>query len=339
MLSKHTNILGIKPNNSRSLVVVGIQQGFIVYKPYPELEKRVVSKLNGGIASASIFNKTNLFVLIGGGEKANRSSNYLVLWDEKNKNEISVVDLHKPIRNGFIAKDRMIVVCDREIMVLNYHGNKIVGRKITYCNSKGLCSISYTDEHPDNITIATLGLKKGEISIWNPRNDDYKQIEAHNGNITVIKLSPDGSLVATASENGTLIHVYDTKTCQEVHTLRRGSNVLANVGIHDICIRNDNKYLACSSTNGTIHIFDLCPDKEKNKNKKSVMYFASEYLPDYFSDNWSCIQHQTGSYSKCIMFFDPNNILHVFNFEDDYYRVEGSNYESLTRKKLHTNNI
>jgi len=67
-------------------------------------------------------------------------------------------------------------------------------------------------------------------------------------------LSPDGQLLATASEAGTLIRVFSTSNCAKVAELRRGVDPAY---IFSIAISPNSSMLAVTSDKSTLHIFDL----------------------------------------------------------------------------------
>ena len=335
-------ILDVKFSEDGNKIICGTKHGFIIYKLTPELEKITSHRFNKGVGKIDHLNKTNIISFIGGGKDPYKPLNISILWDLKTKKEFSVAEMTNPIQNVLIGFNARITLTMDKIEILTFKADKMIGSRSTYLNPKGICSMKTTgDELDPFMTIATLGIKKGEIAIWKPFDNFYNQIQAHLGEISNIKLSHDNSLVATASENGTNIHVFNTITGQLIHQLRRGTNLLANTGIHDICISNDNSLLACCSTNGTIHIFELNTNKDMNKNKKSLLYSVGDYLPGYFSSDWSFVQHHTGSTCKMICEFgtDKANTLHVITFEGDYFRVSGKKNEILTRKKLYVNDL
>jgi hypothetical protein len=67
-------------------------------------------------------------------------------------------------------------------------------------------------------------------------------------------LSADGQLLATASEQGTLIRVYSTSNCTKVAELRRGVDPAY---IFSIAISPNSSMLAVTSDKSTLHVFDL----------------------------------------------------------------------------------
>lgn len=86
----------------------------------------------------------------------------------------------------------------------------------------------------------------------------FKKIFAHNGQLECTALSNDGSLVATASDKGTIIRVYATsESCDRpLKEFRRGHTQAV---IKDIKFSPDNRVLAVVSGNGTCHLFGLDP--------------------------------------------------------------------------------
>lgn len=319
-------------NNIVTNLTCCTDQGYIVYGLQPDLEKKLyVSELDGGVGIMKMFNKTNIIVMVGGGANPFKSKDTLVLWDQLKKQSIIEIDMKEQIKNVLINKETIIAILEKKVCLFNWAGS-LLDTKITYANEKGLCVINM-----DLNVIATLGTKKGEIAIWKPNNDLYKTIEAHCTNIEAIAISANGKLVASASETGTLIRIFDTETGILNYEFRRGSN---SANINDICFNHNSTLLACSSGNGTIHIFDIYNDPNVTKNTMSFLSGLKSYLPKYFSSQWGFKQININNFEKSICVFDENNDLHVACFDGNYYKIEGKNNEftNMIQGGLHINN-
>lgn len=70
-------------------------------------------------------------------------------------------------------------------------------------------------------------------------------------------MNDDSTLIATASEKGTLINVYDLPSAQKLHTLRRGSTpaTIHSLSFAPVSVRPP--LLAASGSHGTVHVFKL----------------------------------------------------------------------------------
>ena len=79
-------------------------------------------------------------------------------------------------------------------------------------------------------------------------------IPAHSSPLHALDLSPDGEILATASETGTLVRIFSTSNCARIGELRRGVDPAI---IYSIAISPSSALLAVSSDKSTLHIFDL----------------------------------------------------------------------------------
>lgn len=318
-------------NNICTNLTCSTDQGYIVYGLSPNLEKKLFMDMEGGVGVMNMFKKSNIVILVGGGTKPFKSKDTLLLWDQLSKQTLLEIDMKEPINNVLITKDHIIVVLEKKICLYTWAAS-LIDTKITYSNEKGLCAINMKLN-----TIATLGTKKGEISIWKPENDTYKTIQAHNTNIEAITISNDGNLVATASEKGTLIRVFDTRKCELKHEFRRGA---MGTNIYDICFNHSCTLLACTSANSTIHIFDICDNPDNTKNTTSYLSSIKGFLPKYFSSQWGFRQINIDDGSKSVCIFDENNDLHIATYNGKYYKIIGKNndFNTIVDGELHINN-
>ncbi len=72
----------------------------------------------------------------------------------------------------------------------------------------------------------------------------------------------DGSMLATASDKGTLIRIFNVEKGTFLLEVRRGSE---RADIYSISFDPLSKFIACSSDRGTIHIFSLLTAHKKLK--------------------------------------------------------------------------
>lgn len=98
-------------------------------------------------------------------------------------------------------------------------------------------------------------VKNGDVILFNMQTlQPTMVIEAHKGEIAALTLSRDGTLLATASEKGTIIRVFSVETGSKVYQFRRGTYPTK---IYSMSFSDDNQFLAASSSSKTVHLFKL----------------------------------------------------------------------------------
>ena len=108
-----------------------------------------------------------------------------------------------------------------------------------------------------NAILAVPGQKPGTVQIDNldgPKNSLL--IPAHSNPLTQIVLNMDGTRLATASEKGTLVRIFDTKNGDQLKELRRGAD---KADIYCIAFHPTSTWICVSSDKGTVHIYGLSP--------------------------------------------------------------------------------
>jgi WD40 repeat protein len=148
------------------------------------------------------------------------------------------------------------------------------------------------------------------------------EIPAHTGKIQCLALNLQGTRLATASEKGTLLRIFDTSTGQKVGEMRRGSN---QARIYCINFNQNSTAIVVSSSSGTIHVFNL----EEQAREKNI----SQILPKYFSSHWSFAKFSipNGPSSICAFGSDNNSII-VISADGNYYKFLFNNKGEITRE-------
>ena len=91
-------------------------------------------------------------------------------------------------------------------------------------------------------------------------------IPAHSTPLRALELSPNGEVLATASETGTLIRIFSTSNCTRTGELRRGVD---HAEIFSISISPSSTLLAVTSDKATLHIFNLPHTSSHSRNSSA----------------------------------------------------------------------
>lgn len=139
----------------------------------------------------------------------------------------------------------------------------------------------------------------GQVSLVNIADDAQSQmrlIPAHTGPLAILSINMQGTMLATASDKGTLVRVFDTQTCLLLYELRRG---MSQARIHCVAFNRNSNLLCLTSHSRTLHIFSL-DGKSKSRSvtkhplksgEESICCFGNE-------DNTLIVISSRGVYTK-----------------------------------------
>ena len=203
---------------------------------------------------------------------------YFHFWDTVLAREITRYNLFEPIRGLRISPRFLVTVLEGRTVAFQYQtldknafnhsqGDQVnVGPDEVITAPNRPHSLHVTGHNPfalaclhDSLLILPAQ-SPGQLQLilLKPHIDTSTKrvLRAHKSAIRCMALSPDGQLLGTASEQGTLIRVFDTSTLDQVFEFRRGMDAAI---IHSIAFSPEKQWLACTSDKGTLHVFNLRP--------------------------------------------------------------------------------
>lgn len=329
------SILGVSFNQFVSHLTVGTEFGYMIYT-LDGFNRQVYRDKEGGVKIAKMLRKSNICFLVGGGDNPFSSNSTITMWDEKAEEIPMEIDMQRGIKNLFVCRDYIIVVTLSKIYVMNYEGSKLMDHHTYNNNEFGVCAVALDNKDPNNTPnlVATLGKKKGSILVWSTHNNgEEKEIQAHNTNIVALAISSNGNYVASASETGTIIKIWDTRNGNLVTEFRRGA---LSAIIHSLAFSPDCSYLACCSGNGSVHIFWFFAEISESQQASSNFAGVGEYLSDWFKAPRApvIVPINKTVYATCA--FDDTKQLHVATQGGHYYKISGKEFGEVTHKIIST---
>ncbi|CCM04827.1 uncharacterized protein FIBRA_07020 [Fibroporia radiculosa] len=291
------------------------QAGFAVYRAWPLqlLRKR---EITGGTLSAVIpLHTSSLLFLIGGGRSPRYPPNKVILWDDARGREVAELEFRERVR-GLACRRGWLVVALRRRVVVFQIGEVVTrfGEWDTCDNPRGLVAIA-TATHATLLAIP--GRQMGHVQLIHlppcpppeltgpppptppelpplpPTKHPASIIIAHQTALSAISVPPSGHLVATTSEQGTLIRIWNSNTGVRVREFRRGTD---KAEIYGVAFRPDEREVCVWSDKGTVHVFSLA-EASGSSNRRSTFSPLKPFmnLPGYLNSEWSYAQFRMPS--------------------------------------------
>ena len=196
---------------------------------------------------------TNIFGIVGCENNEEISENSLIIWDDSIGEPKNKLETGQKILNLKLKMDKIIVICFSKILIYNLKNFQYIRKIVTNENPKGLIGINFDNEKTIIVYLTEKEDNSLTIEDLNSPNST-KTLKPHNHKISNITLSHKGLLLATVSEEGRTIRIYDTHDGKLLQELHRGKNI---ADIKCISIDLKTHFIAASSDRCTIHIWSL----------------------------------------------------------------------------------
>lgn len=259
-----------------------------------------------------------------------------MIWDDHQNRCIGELSFRSEVKAVKLRRDKVVVVLEYKIYVYRFTDLKLEDHIETISNPKGLCALCPST----SCVLACPGLQKGHVRVELFDCKKTTLIGAHETALACLSVNLDGTRLASCSEKGTLIRVWDTMTGQLLQELRRGAD---RAEIYSMAFNANSSFLAVSSDRGTIHIFNIEEDPSAAQeqapnyplsgggdtttptNSKSTFSFLSNVLPrsicpKYISSEWSFAQFRVPDIRTICAFGQERNALIVVAADGTFFK-------------------
>jgi len=276
-------VLSASFNAQYSCFSVALESGFRVYSSHT-CEEKTSRRFGGGIGCAEMLGTTRYIALVGGGKQPKFPQNKVQIWNDATEKITTAVEFKTPVQRVRISQTHCIVVLLNTVCI--YKMSIPLEKHAEYetvNNPFGLCELGKD-------IVAFPGRTVGQVKLFDLNTSNVSIIPAHETPLRALAISKDGDLIATASEQGTLIRLWSFPSCTKVAELRRGVDPAA---IFSLAFSPNGKALAITSDKSTLHVFDLtaaidgAASNTDPKQHKWGVLSKIPLLPRQFSDTYS----------------------------------------------------
>jgi len=242
--------------------------------------------------------RCNLLALVGGGPSPRYPPNKVMIWDDHRGRCIGELSFRQRVLSVKLRRDRVAVALMDRVYVYNFSDLTLLDQIHTAPNPLGLLSlspdvggISHTGTGQSvGMVLACPSINRGGVRVELYGCRKTVLIDAHESSLAALSLSLSGTLLATASERGTLIRLFSTKDKNGtlLRELRRG---VERAHIYCIAFSMENQWLAATSDRGTAHIFYL-GDKMSTDDNHSPYPPSQNHSPTPYSNNFPSMSSQ-----------------------------------------------
>ncbi|KAK9263214.1 WD40-repeat-containing domain protein [Lipomyces tetrasporus] len=270
-------------NQDFSCISVGTKHGYKIYNcdPFGQCFFKVFrlrSFADGGIAIVEMLFCTSLVALVGIGDQPSLSPRRLHITNTKRQSTICELTFPTSVLAVKLNRRRLIVVLEEQIYVYDISNMKLLHTIETSPNPNAICALSPSSENcyiaypspshsatPQSPASPQYQLHPSQVPSFQPGTGDVlifdalslqliNVIEAHKAPLSCVALNQDGTLLATASDKGTIVRVFSVPGGAKLYQFRRGSYPSR---IYSITFNVSSTLLCVSSATETVHIFKL----------------------------------------------------------------------------------
>ncbi|POS75398.1 autophagy-like protein 18 [Diaporthe helianthi] len=293
------NLNFITFNQDHSCLAVGTSRGFRIYHTDPF--SKIFSSDDGNVSIIEMLFSTSLVALV-------LSPRHLIIQNTKRASVICELTFRSAVLAVRLNRRRLAVILEEEIYLYDIANMTLLYVISTSPNPTAICALSPSSENcyvayplpkPREDTGERRPAHAPPLSTYVPPTSGevlifdtitlkaVNVIEAHRSPLSCIALNSDGTLLATASETGTIIRVFSVPRGQKLYQFRRGTYPST---IYSMSFNLSSTLLCVSSTSDTVHIFRLSspgPHGVAGSSASAGAAETAEQTPSPRADRWS----------------------------------------------------
>jgi len=251
-------LLNYSFNQDYSCFVAGTTKGFRAFSssPVSEVKRR---NMPFGVSLVRMLFKTALFPLCTlPADEHKNVSHKIQVWDEQKAKFIAELRSKSEVKGIALIREIVVMACEKVLYVYRADNLAVMLTINTASNENGLCAISSAGKP---WVLATLDDPPGSVRVQ--VGEDEKEcftFQAHKTPVRALTINAQGTLIATASEYGTVIKVFyrsGTNQWSLLHELRR---TVTQATVTSLAFREDDRFLAVACSAGAVTIFRIDPE-------------------------------------------------------------------------------
>ena len=180
-------------------------------------------------------------------------------------------------------RKRLVVMLEEIVFIYDISNMKLLHQQLTPLNPAGICAVSPSSENnflvlphcqktpptassqqshvPKSIVKETIS---GDVLLYDlNKMEEVTVIQAHQTPVSYVAVNNDGTMLATASEKGTVIRIFSIPDGKKLYQFRRGS---MPARIYCMSFNATSTLLCVSSATETVHVFKLAPPSANPNN-------------------------------------------------------------------------
>ncbi|XP_074282572.1 autophagy-related protein 18b isoform X2 [Silene latifolia] len=266
-------------NQDYSYFAVGTKLGFKIFQA--DNGRVCYERDIGAFSIVEMRFSSSLLAIVGAGEQPALSPRRLCLFNTTTGVPLQELNFLTSVLAVRLNKLRLIVLLLDKIFLYDIDSLTILSTIDTVPNPKGLCAFSHS---LDACYVAVpASTTKGSVLLYNIMDlQSLYEIDAHQSPLAAIVFSSDGTYLASASEQGTMIRIYMVSEGTKLFSFRRGTYPSTIFSLSFGPSMQLPDVLVATSSSGSLHIFMLgVAINQRNKKSSS---FVGAMIPGRIND-------------------------------------------------------